>query len=1225
MANTNQCANTTSEKKGWMKKLICRPFGSEKIPDNQQNQKALSPYNSLSPVDGADEDGHYSTALLWALQNREAKDIKNIALTGPYGSGKSSILKTFEKNNHDEQLVFLNISLATFKEEKSKGENEDTANDTSLLRLIELSILQQIFYHEEDDTIPDTRFKKTRSFPKDKVRGLAVGVSLFLAAAMHQFNPNLVQEKLRYTFPEWLNISLHYITLGLIVTGLIYLIWNSIRPLRSIQLKKFNFQDVEFGIDENISKSILNDHLDEILYFFEVTKYTVVVIEDLDRFEQTEIFTKLRELNHLINYSKKTKRKVSFVYAVRDDMFQDKDRTKFFDFIIPVIPVINSSNSNEVLLNIINENGYKINADLIDNVSFFVDDMRLLYNIMNEYHLYHKKLNVKDQNKLLAMIVYKNIYPNDFVKLSNGEGELFGVLNSKLGYIANKLNDLDEQINDYKTEIRSLESVVLKDVRELRKLYILEYLEQYPTAKSFLINNMNYTFTEVLDDDVFQHFIDQNVSYNYESGYSAYDDKITKKFKDIEGTVDPELNYAERLEHIENLTDGKIEDIKEKIAELEKQKNTQRHRSIKELLSHDMFELNIVNHKQKQLISILLRDGYIDENYLDYFSLFYEGSITKADKEFLLSVKAHIKTEFDYALIKIDKLISKLPEIEFELEYVLNYSLMNYIFRSGYSKQRSKIFKTLSNESDSSIAFIDGYLSENSLQIGPFAAQLAKAWPGIWKYLTTKSVFTEDRLVYYFNLIIAHADIKDIEKIASSSNLLTYIAKKEDFLATIANVGKLEKIIKILKIKFISLNLKDVPEERANFVVNGNYFELNELMAERVLKFKGKFSEKEYVTRNYTFIKTYAPQEYISYIDKNLNEYIANIWLPLEQNKHEEEKYLLELLNNETINDETKIEIIEKTETKINDLETIKNHDVDQELLFANKVVASWDNLIHYLSENSDEFDDIIIGFISLEENANELAKNRLNIVDPKQGKDVVQKIAKAFISQHNIPYKSYSKILDGIPYYYNNLNFVDQLSKDKIQLLVEKGKFGVNETNFNYLKEKFNGLQISLIERIPSRVISNLDAYNLDTDDAVMILSSSKFTVNQKNTIVNNIPETSVLADKSLISIIEKQIINEKDFIVSKEIVSYIVSSASIDIALPVLNKNFINFSASEIKTIIGSWPHPYSEITSKGKRPRISGTSLHWEFIKKLHHAGIISKARDEKGDIRISTFLK
>jgi len=66
-----------------------------------------------------------------------------------------------------------------------------------------------------------------------------------------------------------------------------------------------------------------------------------VIFEDIDRFENTEIFVKLRELNNIINNSKQISRKVVFVYAIRDDMFIDKERTKFFYFIVPVIPYIN--------------------------------------------------------------------------------------------------------------------------------------------------------------------------------------------------------------------------------------------------------------------------------------------------------------------------------------------------------------------------------------------------------------------------------------------------------------------------------------------------------------------------------------------------------------------------------------------------------------------------------------------------------------------------------------------------------------------------------------------------------------------------------------------------------------------------------------------------------------------------------------------------------------------
>jgi hypothetical protein len=122
----------------------------------------------------------------------------------------------------------------------------------------------------------------------------------------------------------------------------------------------------------------------------------VVIIEDLDRFEQTEIFTKFREINLLINSSKSINRDVVFIYAVRDEMFKDSERTKFFDFIIPIIPVINYSNSSENLKNALKKFKYKISTALIDDIAFYVNDMRLLYNVVNEFHLY--KTNLKAIN-----------------------------------------------------------------------------------------------------------------------------------------------------------------------------------------------------------------------------------------------------------------------------------------------------------------------------------------------------------------------------------------------------------------------------------------------------------------------------------------------------------------------------------------------------------------------------------------------------------------------------------------------------------------------------------------------------------------------------------------------------------------------------------------------------------------------------------------------------------
>lgn len=53
-----------------------------------------SGYRDLTPESDTKNSEEYIRALHWAIKN---KDVKNIALSGPYGSGKSSVIKTYLK------------------------------------------------------------------------------------------------------------------------------------------------------------------------------------------------------------------------------------------------------------------------------------------------------------------------------------------------------------------------------------------------------------------------------------------------------------------------------------------------------------------------------------------------------------------------------------------------------------------------------------------------------------------------------------------------------------------------------------------------------------------------------------------------------------------------------------------------------------------------------------------------------------------------------------------------------------------------------------------------------------------------------------------------------------------------------------------------------------------------------------------------------------------------
>ena len=285
-------------------------FFRKKAVEKEQSENNLKykeiQFEHLAPVDNI-EDVVTFDALDYALSQN---NIRNIALTGNYGSGKSSVLQSYIKKNKLNK--FLNISLATFaiEEKEEAGEFSNDKLPETTIQKIEKSILQQIFYRKAGNKFPYSRFNRIRSlnfWHKVWIEFIIIFLILFPI--------KVCKNDFWVKFKESLFISFNtdttnfvfgvtgktFILAILFLIGFIIALYNIISIFNRIRLTKFTFQKAEFGLGDVKEESLLNKYLDEVLYFFEVTDYDVVIIEDLDRFKNTEIFIKLRELNTLLN------------------------------------------------------------------------------------------------------------------------------------------------------------------------------------------------------------------------------------------------------------------------------------------------------------------------------------------------------------------------------------------------------------------------------------------------------------------------------------------------------------------------------------------------------------------------------------------------------------------------------------------------------------------------------------------------------------------------------------------------------------------------------------------------------------------------------------------------------------------------------------------------------------------------------------------------------------
>lgn len=786
------------------------------------------------------------------------KEIKNIALTGPFGSGKSSVLLTLKKDF--QQYQYLSISLATLDCLIEKNENiemninakqhdldaqtqHQTTNvtekennnidddDEVINRKIEYSILQQLIYKEKAEDIPQSRLKRIRHISNWDSYFLAFGIVLFILSCCILFDPKTLRVQSLYTFfgcsVNW-KIFWDIILSGYIIFASIYAISKLTIKTYNNRINKLNLKDGEIGIGEN--PSIFNKHLDEIIYFFEVTEYDVVIIEDLDRFDTHTIFLKLRELNYLLNNSNAINRKngrIAFIYAIRDDMFKDTSRTKFFDYISTIIPVINPSNSRDKLLNALMEKDInEISDDVCTDLGIYIDDMRILKNVINEFIQYRQKLQVNiSPKKMLGMILYKNYHPDDFAKLHNQKGIVYNIISNRVKYHNSNVNEKEIEIGNLQHELKQITDFYSNvKAKELRAIYIMKYIETNPQIQYFREGSTNYTLAQLILDEVLFQKLENNIFTNYYNDtYGSPRLNIT--FKEIESKVDSNHTYRERLNFLPqtvNELNSKIEKLKHDISEL-------RTLPLSQILNKYSANDFYVDTQENRLIAFLIKAGYIDESYYDYISYFYPGVMTPSDRDFILDLKIGRNNEYNYIINKPKAVLNDIHESLFSKLEILNISLLDFIveYKSEYSTQYISIKNNIKKHY--AIDFVESYYKDGR-QIDLFFKDILLVWSQFFTKTILKSKSKENAdinleiLLRYF----PKSKIKEYNNIEFTK----YISGRFDFIAEKLDIILIDNVIFLtesLNLKFNNLQVESsVSKELMNFIIDSGYYILTD-------------------------------------------------------------------------------------------------------------------------------------------------------------------------------------------------------------------------------------------------------------------------------------------------------------------------------------------------------------------------------------------------------------
>lgn len=989
-------------------------------------------FEKLTPVTDSDISV-YESAIDFVFENN---DVKNIALSGAYGAGKSSVLASYKSSHPDTK--FLHISLAHFQDDQNNASSDAPIKES----ILEGKILNQLIHQIPAEKIPQTNFRVKKSTGNGAIICYTIATAFFLLFLLHilffdnwsQFVSTLPDGIIqRFLSLSTANMSLLFSGIGCFAIACFFFSRILLVQKNKSIFKKLSFQGNEIEVFEESDDSYFDKYLNEVLYLFENVQENVIVFEDMDRFDASKIFERLREINTLVNLQREKENKpiLRFFYLLRDDIFVSKDRTKFFDCIIPVVPVVDSSNSYNQFISHLEKNNLlsKFNEGFLQGISLYVDDMRLLKNICNEFLIYYNRLNTTelDYNKMFALITYKNLFPRDFGDLQLNKGFVYALFDNKPNFTSRACDELKSKIDKTRKRIADANNELAVSKSEL-ELIFKPKRDYYSRLSSS--NQADY-------DRRLQAINDRNnnVIPNLEETIVAYEEELQK----IGCAPLASLITRENVEEVFSLT------VTNEIGE---------QNDFSEIKSSEYFAL----------VKYLIRNGYIDETYADYMTYFYENSLSRIDKTFLRSITDKKAKPYNYELKSPEMVFSRLQPNDFDQEETQNFILCDYLLSEKSSSEHLAHFISQLRDSKA-YSFVSQYFNCTSY-MPRFIQVFNEQWPSLFVDIQADHGFSKEQLRLFSVHTLHFVDSTTLDKVNENSVLTEYINEADDYLAIQSpQVEKLISAFQHLNVCFPEINY-DCSDKGLILAVYEN--DLYELNFKNIAMFLGKLwgidNPENIMHRNYTIISSNKTSPLYKRIECNMSEYVDIVLQECNGKITDDECFVIDLLNRTDISKSQKEKYIKSLITPLHMLSAVKDHSIWASLLGTDILICSEQNVLDYFCIK-DELDAVLISFINRGNHLLDFSPANISLTK-EQNTSLFSKT----IVCNEILDTQYASILKSLKCHYNTFN-VPNIHESKVNILIGDNIIRMNPDTLKYMRNEYPSV-------IPFFIKKNIDEY---------------------------------------------------------------------------------------------------------------------------------------------------
>lgn len=1207
---------------------------------------------SLTPDRNAERIEAYREAMDYALS---CDDIKNIAVTGPYGAGKSSFLETYFKDHDD----VLRISLAAFlggmenasnnaDEQKDGDINSDKARRAENERRLELSILQQIFYKFSADAVPYSRLSKTVSVSIKWYLSRVLWTVTALLAIFGVWQPDFFipfvsqSVRVRISFWDWLIFWFSGLIL-LVAFG--FLAYEVLRLIKMRRVQSVDVSGLGIQMAEHTERSILNRNIDEIIYHFEASKYRTVIFEDIDRFDDVDIFTKLREVNLLLNNAEQipsSHKPIRFVYALKEELFKEKvEKVKFFDFVIPIVPVINASNSRAVLHKFleekcqINESNTPGLKKLIKDVSPYVSDMRLLKNICNEFYTYRKQIpDCTAPVELLGMIVFKNFFPREFAAMHQDDGLIKVLMEERERAVVGEVARCEEEIRKCREEIESIEKEKVSDIGSLKKMYFFELMQVLGDEQYIEYENITILTSKIINQaDWFETLRKGRIRYHGRWGHSQVD------WKSIENGYDQSCTYEEHVRRIEGKMNGRISLLREKINDLRVEQFQVRRRSIVELVaSGDISDEMIVGiipseynkWQDQELFAVLVRGGYINERYRYYISMFYDvkGASSRKDFYFEVAVAKGVESEWGLKLESVTDVVENIDVSYYAKPSILNYDLCSALLEQPELDKAKAFFGLLASGGRKAYEFIDGFLKESySAQkkstllnaiftTGPNYVKVLIAFSSEGEGLPREVV--ERQLGYYISWVLRRGANTSI-----ADEVLKFIENTENIadILKAQGVGTHEEQVAFVKkfgVKFCVLDFNSAKESGfLDVVISSNAYTINDYMLKGVLSAKGE-SIEGFDRQSWTLVYKSKILDLVNYVKVEFPQYLKHVYLKQNPIQEDSEDAALSVLNRDDIADDDKKLFLSKQwgKSRVSNTKSIKSLEALKLCVDTDWILPSWNNAVDVWNRNKDDH-TLFWKYVGRQECYKKLSQKGSRGIEWKED----EWWAKSFAESNELSDDAVVALLQGMDKGVLSSYTGQNATPDRIQRLVKSGRIQYSSTLFKQLKAIENDSHIVFAALLVRDFCAEYNEGLIDAGDAIKLLKCD--CLNRRNVPLLANTLRRLITTNENVATATARLLNEGNYRDVDEGVLDAALSSLVPESLQCKVIQRLAGTTDDIRERLGKMKDPYSRLAGSGCRPELQFWNGLIEFLEFLERVGVVSTIDPPKnGKVQVNT---